>query len=120
MSGLLTSTRIDKAEESSCAPWPVLTLEEDSRASFAILRKLTWSPVGLVVPASTFAFLPDFTEHPKPKKKKPRHVDSGDAAKDDAPLPDDSESDEVVFFHDFIAGGVAGSASVLVGHPFDT
>ena len=28
--------------------------------------------------------------------------------------------DEVTFFHDFIAGGVAGSASVVVGHPFDT
>ena len=28
--------------------------------------------------------------------------------------------DEVTAFHDFIAGGVAGSASVVVGHPFDT
>jgi len=27
---------------------------------------------------------------------------------------------EVSFFHDFIAGGVAGSASVVVGHPLDT
>ena len=26
----------------------------------------------------------------------------------------------VTFFHDFVAGGVAGSASVVVGHPFDT
>jgi hypothetical protein len=26
----------------------------------------------------------------------------------------------VSFFHDFVAGGVAGSASVVVGHPFDT
>ena len=31
-----------------------------------------------------------------------------------------SVEDEVTFFHDFIAGGVAGSASVIVGHPFDT
>lgn len=31
------------------------------------------------------------------------------------------ESEEgVSFFHDFVAGGVAGSASVVVGHPFDT
>mmetsp|Transcript_37920 Transcript_37920/g.91946 ORF Transcript_37920/g.91946 Transcript_37920/m.91946 type:complete len:334 (-) Transcript_37920:283-1284(-) len=31
------------------------------------------------------------------------------------------ETDEgVSFFHDFVAGGVAGSASVVVGHPFDT
>jgi hypothetical protein len=28
--------------------------------------------------------------------------------------------EEVTFFHDFVAGGVAGSASVVVGHPFDT
>jgi hypothetical protein len=26
----------------------------------------------------------------------------------------------VTFFHDFVAGGIAGSASVIVGHPFDT
>jgi hypothetical protein len=31
-----------------------------------------------------------------------------------------SAEDEVSFFHDFIAGGIAGSASVIVGHPFDT
>ncbi|CAJ1942490.1 unnamed protein product [Cylindrotheca closterium] len=28
--------------------------------------------------------------------------------------------DTVSFFHDFVAGGIAGSASVVVGHPFDT
>jgi hypothetical protein len=28
--------------------------------------------------------------------------------------------EDVNFFHDFIAGGIAGSASVVVGHPFDT
>lgn len=32
----------------------------------------------------------------------------------------ETTEDEVSFFHDFIAGGVAGSASVIVGHPFDT
>ena len=31
-----------------------------------------------------------------------------------------SSEEEVSFFHDFVAGGVAGSASVIVGHPFDT
>ena len=30
------------------------------------------------------------------------------------------DEQEVSFFHDFIAGGVAGSASVIVGHPMDT
>mmetsp|Transcript_8435 Transcript_8435/g.17556 ORF Transcript_8435/g.17556 Transcript_8435/m.17556 type:complete len:352 (+) Transcript_8435:165-1220(+) len=30
------------------------------------------------------------------------------------------EEKEVSFFHDFIAGGIAGSASVVVGHPMDT
>ena len=31
-----------------------------------------------------------------------------------------SSEEEVSFWHDFVAGGVAGSASVVVGHPFDT
>lgn len=31
-----------------------------------------------------------------------------------------SAEEDVSFFHDFVAGGVAGSASVVVGHPFDT
>lgn len=30
------------------------------------------------------------------------------------------DEQEVAFFHDFIAGGIAGSASVVVGHPMDT
>ena len=33
---------------------------------------------------------------------------------------DDDNHGEVTAFHDLIAGGVAGSASVIVGHPFDT
>eukprot|EP00934_Nitzschia_sp_Nitz4_P002687 Nitzschia sp. Nitz4//scaffold264_size26629//24865//25954//NITZ4_008241-RA/size26629-augustus-gene-0.3-mRNA-1//1//CDS//3329544818//2677//frame0 len=32
----------------------------------------------------------------------------------------ETTEEEVTFFHDFVAGGVAGSASVIVGHPFDT
>jgi Mitochondrial carrier protein len=28
--------------------------------------------------------------------------------------------DEVSALQDFVAGGIAGSASVIVGHPFDT
>ena len=32
----------------------------------------------------------------------------------------DSAEDDVTFLHDFVAGGIAGSASVLVGQPFDT
>ena len=31
-----------------------------------------------------------------------------------------SSEEEVSFWQDFVAGGVAGSASVVVGHPFDT
>lgn len=34
--------------------------------------------------------------------------------------PPTSDDQDVSFFHDFIAGGVAGSASVVVGHPMDT
>ena len=33
---------------------------------------------------------------------------------------EDSGDDEVTALHDFLAGGLAGSASVVVGHPFDT
>jgi len=39
---------------------------------------------------------------------------------DDKFYGDDNTEDEVTAFHDFIAGGIAGSASVIVGHPFDT
>jgi hypothetical protein len=34
--------------------------------------------------------------------------------------PYEFDEENVSFFHDFVAGGVAGSASVIVGHPFDT
>jgi Mitochondrial carrier protein len=38
-----------------------------------------------------------------------------------APVEVETTAEEgVSFFHDFVAGGVAGSASVVVGHPFDT
>ena len=86
-----------------------------------------------------YAFLPDFTEHPKPKRRprqhptQPRNGDGasgGDGAgsgDDKSPTPppsqpgiDDESGDEITFFHDFVAGGVAGCASVVVGHPFDT
>jgi len=36
--------------------------------------------------------------------------------KDVEPTPEE----DVSFLHDFVAGGVAGSVSVVVGHPFDT
>lgn len=32
----------------------------------------------------------------------------------------ETTEEEVTFFHDFIAGGIAGSCSVVIGHPFDT
>lgn len=32
----------------------------------------------------------------------------------------EQQFEEVTFFQDFVAGGIAGSASVIVGHPFDT
>jgi hypothetical protein len=107
-----------EAEESICATSTSLRqLNEDEYTT------TTWSPIG-AAPVTKFSFLPDFTEHPKPKKKKHRH-DTGDGdsgKKDDAPQqsPDEEESDEIAFFYDFVAGGVAGCASVVVGHPFDT
>jgi hypothetical protein len=74
-------------------------------------------------PPSSLAFLPDFTEHPKPKKKKLRKLPT-EQEENPASVPrlpaEDDEGDEITFFHDFVAGGVAGCASVVVGHPFDT
>ena len=77
---------------------------------------------------SILNFLPDFTEHPKPKPKQrpktviPEPVES--IADDDAtPLTTDGSSgdeSEITFWQDFVAGGMAGSASVIVGHPLDT
>mmetsp|Transcript_2575 Transcript_2575/g.3444 ORF Transcript_2575/g.3444 Transcript_2575/m.3444 type:complete len:384 (+) Transcript_2575:244-1395(+) len=76
---------------------------------------------------SGFYFLPDFTEHPKPQRHKtvkkvvppptPPPEDSPPSSQDN---DDDSDEDEVTFFQDFVAGGMAGSASVAIGHPFDT
>jgi solute carrier family 25 carnitine/acylcarnitine transporter 20/29 len=71
-----------------------------------------WNPLGTSV-----NFLPDFTEHPKPKKKRkpPQDVPQDNTVDDD-----DKEEPELTFIDDFIAGGAAGCASVIVGHPFDT
>jgi solute carrier family 25 carnitine/acylcarnitine transporter 20/29 len=53
------------------------------------------------------------------KKHMQKHVrDSLAAAELD--LEEDDEVAEVNTFHDLLAGGIAGSASVIVGHPFDT
>lgn len=72
-------------------------------------------------PNTTMCFLPDFTEHPKPKKHKilPENPPISNIifTKDD---DDDDHTSDVTFLHDFVAGGAAGSASVIVGHPFDT
>ena len=68
------------------------------------------------VMSSGFFFQPDSVEHPKPRRKKtvvppPEKQD---------PVVPDNDPTEVTFFHDFVAGGLAGSASVIVGHPMDT
>ena len=62
---------------------------------------------------SGFVFSPEHVEHPKPKKHKTAKVE-------EEPVSADNDPTEVTFFHDFVAGGLAGSASVIVGHPFDT
>lgn len=58
-------------------------------------------------------FLPDFIEHPKPK------IIIQKSSFDNNNIPPEDD-DDITFFHDFIAGGVAGSVSVIVGHPLDT
>lgn len=66
---------------------------------------------------SSLVFLPEFTEHPKPKRR--NTFDQLHHQQQQA-LPPGSDDDEVTFLQDFIAGGMAGSASVVVGHPLDT
>jgi hypothetical protein len=62
------------------------------------------------------SFLPDFTEHPKPK---PKRRNTAVVVNDTPPpqLPDATSSDttsavikddDITFFHDFVSGGVAG------------
>jgi hypothetical protein len=52
------------------------------------------------------------------KKQEVGHKDYKKKSIEDSQV--DCVEDDVTFFHDFIAGGIAGSASVAVGHPFDT
>lgn len=68
---------------------------------------------------NTLAFLPDYTEHPK-RKHTGRHVHTPGRIPSDGADCNDNDETEVTFWHDFLAGGAAGSASVVVGHPFDT
>jgi hypothetical protein len=65
-----------------------------------------------------FFFQPDSVEHPKPRRKKTAVVPSTE--QDPPPVVPDNDPTEVTFFHDFVAGGLAGSASVIVGHHMDT
>jgi len=66
-----------------------------------------------------FTFLPDFVEHPKPKRKKPVAVQEK-KPQEAMLVSEGGEESEVTFVQDFLAGGLAGSASVIVGHPLDT
>ena len=76
-------------------------------------RNTTLSTLWDIKPmTSGFAFSPEHVEHPKPQRKKTVVADEL--------MSSDNDPTEVTFFHDFVAGGLAGSASVIVGHPFDT
>ncbi|GKY95380.1 hypothetical protein MPSEU_000499600 [Mayamaea pseudoterrestris] len=66
---------------------------------------------------SNFVFLPDYTEHPKPRRRMPTQTLPPQATSITEP---GSEDADVTFMQDFIAGGLAGSCSVIIGHPLDT
>jgi len=78
----------------------------------------TWD--GPLMAPTRFHFLPEFTEHPKPQRRKTVDTQQLPQQPPNSPPSDGDKSDEVSFFQDFVAGGMAGSASVVVGHPFDT
>ena len=64
-------------------------------------------------------FLPDYTEHPKPvnaKRRPSRAPRKKEPPKEPQQQPSDDD-DDVTFLQDFVAGGCAGAASVVVGHP---
>jgi solute carrier family 25 carnitine/acylcarnitine transporter 20/29 len=89
---------------------------------------------------SALAFVPEFTEHPKPRRKptaatpeasrtneqnnknKNNNDDPGSnsSSSSSSSSDDDDNETDVTFLQDFVAGGLAGSASVMVGHPLDT
>jgi solute carrier family 25 carnitine/acylcarnitine transporter 20/29 len=63
--------------------------------------------------------------HKEPHHGIRQHPTSVDKPQDNVVEPNNNMVDvdmeqDVSFFHDFIAGGIAGSASVVVGHPMDT
>ena len=60
--------------------------------------------------------------HKEPIRVDRKHVmpDEDRQAAKAVAVPVEDDDQEVSFFHDFVAGGVAGSASVIVGHPLDS
>jgi hypothetical protein len=139
--GSAASKSIESLTSSPSSSW--VAGEDGDAALHSMSSSITPSSYNsaAALSATSLSFLPDFTEHPKPKRKKPRAVvviDGGDAPpSDDNPQPPSSSppppppqppqpvemnlgETDITFFHDFVAGGVAGSASVVVGHPFDT
>jgi hypothetical protein len=56
-------------------------------------------------------------EHKQDLNHKEPLIGGGDLAEYDTT---NTGEEEITFLHDFIAGGITGSASVVVGHPFGT
>ena len=100
--------------------------EVETQSPTSIANKVLATSFLTTPTGQQLAFLPDFTEHPKPKRR-PRTPTTPPPAQDSPPPTagsgdddDKTPTEEIAFRHDFLAGGVAGCASVIVGHPFDT
>jgi hypothetical protein len=65
--------------------------------------------------SASLHLLPEVLEHPQPLLKIFRAKHDNKTI-----LSELKEKKEISFLHDFVAGGVAGCASVVVGHPLDT
>jgi len=67
-----------------------------------------------------WSFQPDYTEKHKKTEALRSHSSLQRQSTTPPPDDDDDDDDEVTFWDDFCAGGAAGCASVVVGHPLDT
>lgn len=113
-----TTTTISPSSVISLSPAVLMNMNKNHHCLFPLNAHISLSSL---LPIRENYFLPDFTERPKPHpKKRPPPPPPPPVENIGKPDQEEDENAGITFFHDFVAGGAAGSASVMVGHPFDT